>query len=120
MQAEREIIPVAAAGHSLGEYGALVAAGGLRFADAVRLVHLRGKFMQEAVPVGIGAMAAIMGLTGAEVEALCREAAQGRGALAGQLQLSRADRHRRTQPPPFSGPWTWCPNRREKKPYCCR
>jgi len=77
MQADREIVPLAAAGHSLGEYGALVAAGGLRFRDAVRLVHLRGKFMQEAVPVGVGAMAAIMGLSPAEVEALCREAAQG-------------------------------------------
>jgi [acyl-carrier-protein] S-malonyltransferase len=77
MQAEREIIPMAAAGHSLGEYGALVAAGGLRFADAVRLVHLRGKFMQEAVPVGVGAMAAVMGMSGAEVGALCREAARG-------------------------------------------
>ena len=77
MQAEREIIPLAAAGHSLGEYGALVASGGLRFADAARLVHLRGKFMQEAVPVGVGAMAAIMGMTGPEVESLCREASQG-------------------------------------------
>lgn len=77
MQAEREIIPMAAAGHSLGEYGALVAAGGLRFADAVRLVHLRGKFMQEAVPVGEGAMAAVMGMSAAEVEALCQEVARG-------------------------------------------
>ncbi len=77
MQAEREIIPLAAAGHSLGEYGALVASGGLRFADAVRLVHLRGKFMQEAVPVGMGAMAAIMGMTGPKVEAVCGEASQG-------------------------------------------
>jgi len=77
MQAEREIAPLAAAGHSLGEYGALVAAGGLRFRDAVRLVHLRGRFMQEAVPVGVGAMAAIMGLTPPEVENLCQEAAQG-------------------------------------------
>jgi [acyl-carrier-protein] S-malonyltransferase len=77
MQAEREITPLAAAGHSLGEYGALVASGGLRFADAVRLVHLRGKFMQEAVPVGVGAMAAIMGMTGPEVEAVCREASAG-------------------------------------------
>ncbi len=77
MQSERELFPTAAAGHSLGEYGSLVAAGGLNFADAVRLVHLRGKFMQEAVPVGVGAMAAIMGMTGPEVEALCREAAQG-------------------------------------------
>jgi [acyl-carrier-protein] S-malonyltransferase len=77
MQAEREIAPLAAAGHSLGEYGALVAAGGLRFRDAVRLVHLRGRFMQEAVPVGVGAMAAIMGLSPAEVENLCQEAGQG-------------------------------------------
>jgi len=77
MQAEREIAPLAAAGHSLGEYGALVAAGGLRFRDAVRLVHLRGRFMQEAVPVGVGAMAAIMGMTPPEVENLCQEAAQG-------------------------------------------
>ena len=77
MQAESELRLAAAAGHSLGEYGALVASGGLRFADAVRLVHLRGKFMQEAVPVGMGAMAAILGMTGPEVEALCREAAQG-------------------------------------------
>jgi [acyl-carrier-protein] S-malonyltransferase len=77
MQAEREITPAAAAGHSLGEYAALVAAGGLRFRDAIRLVHLRGRFMQEAVPVGTGAMAALLGMTGAEAEALCREAAQG-------------------------------------------
>jgi [acyl-carrier-protein] S-malonyltransferase len=77
MQTEREIIPLVAAGHSLGEYGALVAAEGLCFRDAVQLVHLRGRFMQEAVPVGVGAMAAIMGLSPAEVEALCREAAQG-------------------------------------------
>ncbi len=77
LQAESELRPAAAAGHSLGEYGALVASGGLRFSDAVRLVHLRGRFMQEAVPVGMGAMAAILGMSGPEVEALCQEAAQG-------------------------------------------
>jgi [acyl-carrier-protein] S-malonyltransferase len=77
MQSETGVIPVAAAGHSLGEYGALVAAGGLRFADAVRLVHLRGRFMQEAVPVGAGAMAAVMGMSAAEVEAICQEVARG-------------------------------------------
>ena len=77
VQAESELRPAAAAGHSLGEYGALVASGGLRFSDAVRLVHLRGRFMQEAVPVGMGAMAAILGMSGPEVEALCQEAAQG-------------------------------------------
>jgi [acyl-carrier-protein] S-malonyltransferase len=77
MQSEKEILPVAAAGHSLGEYGALVASGGLRLPDAVRLVHLRGKFMQEAVPVGVGAMAAVMGMTAPEVEDLCREVSAG-------------------------------------------
>jgi [acyl-carrier-protein] S-malonyltransferase len=66
-----------AAGHSLGEYSANVASGALAFADAVRLVRERGRFMQEAVPAGVGAMAAIVGLAPADVEAACREAAQG-------------------------------------------
>jgi [acyl-carrier-protein] S-malonyltransferase len=66
-----------AAGHSLGEYSANVAAGSLGFGDAVRLVRERGRFMQEAVPAGVGAMAAIVGLAPEEVEAACREAAQG-------------------------------------------
>jgi [acyl-carrier-protein] S-malonyltransferase len=65
------------AGHSLGEYSALVAAGALRLADAVRLVRKRGQYMQEAVPVGQGAMAAILGLDGAALDEICREAAQG-------------------------------------------
>jgi [acyl-carrier-protein] S-malonyltransferase len=69
--------PVYAAGHSLGEYSALVAAGALSFEDAVRLVHLRGRAMQEAVPAGLGAMAAIMGGDAASVQALCDECAEG-------------------------------------------
>ena len=64
-----------AAGHSLGEYSACVASGALRFADAVRLVRRRGELMQEAVPAGVGAMAAIIGLAAVDVEAACREAA---------------------------------------------
>jgi [acyl-carrier-protein] S-malonyltransferase len=68
------IAPMAMAGHSLGEYSALVASGSLAFADAVRLVHLRGAFMQEAVPVGVGAMAAILGLEHTQVELACVEA----------------------------------------------
>jgi len=65
------------AGHSLGEFSALVAAEAMSFDDAVRMVRLRGKFMQEAVPVGVGGMAAVLGLERAQVEELCQRAAQG-------------------------------------------
>jgi len=75
--AERGLTPALVAGHSLGEYSALVVAGALQLADAVRVVRKRGEFMQEAVPVGTGAMAAIMGLSLDAVEAVCRESAQG-------------------------------------------
>jgi [acyl-carrier-protein] S-malonyltransferase len=71
------ITPAFVAGHSLGEYSALVAAGGLDLSEAVRIVRQRGKFMQEAVPAGVGAMAAIMGLSRAQVEEACRRAAEG-------------------------------------------
>jgi [acyl-carrier-protein] S-malonyltransferase len=65
------------AGHSLGEFSALVAAEAMSFHDAVKMVRLRGKFMQEAVPVGVGGMAAILGLERSQIEELCRRAAQG-------------------------------------------
>ena len=65
------------AGHSLGEYSALVIAGALRLADAVRLVRKRGQYMQEAVPVGQGAMAALLGMDAGRAEEACREASQG-------------------------------------------
>ncbi|MEY4096181.1 MAG: Malonyl CoA-acyl carrier protein transacylase [Acidobacteriota bacterium] len=74
---QRGIKPAFVAGHSLGEYSAHVAAGTLAFADAVRLVRNRGRYMQEAVPVGTGAMAAILGLDEAGVKQACEEAAQG-------------------------------------------
>lgn len=67
------IKPEVVAGHSLGEYSALVAAGSLKFQDAVKLVNLRGRFMQEAVPEGKGAMAAVIGGERAQVENICRE-----------------------------------------------
>ncbi len=75
--AEKGFQPQFVAGHSLGEYSALVAAGSLEFADAVRLVRKRGTFMQEAVPAGEGAMAAILGLSHAQVGDICKKAADG-------------------------------------------
>jgi len=77
MESEGFARPDLAAGHSLGEYSALVASGVLDFADAVRIVRKRGTYMQEAVPVGIGAMAAILGLDVASVDEGCSEAAGG-------------------------------------------
>lgn len=77
VEAETGLRADVCAGHSLGEYSALVCAGGLAFTDAVRLTRLRGQFMQEAVPAGQGAMAAIIGCQPQVVEETCREAAQG-------------------------------------------
>ena len=74
---EKGISPHFVAGHSLGEYSALTAAGALDFADAVRLVRKRGQYMQAAVPQGVGAMAALIGLPPEKLDAVCEEAAQG-------------------------------------------
>lgn len=75
--AEKGIRPDYVAGHSLGEYSALVVAGAFELGDALCLVRKRGQYMQEAVPVGQGAMAALIGLESEVVEGICREAAQG-------------------------------------------
>jgi len=75
---EKGVSPGFVAGHSLGEYSAHVAAGTMSFSDAVRTVRNRGKYMQEAVPVGMGAMAAILGMDLERVTAVCSEAAQGK------------------------------------------
>jgi [acyl-carrier-protein] S-malonyltransferase len=76
--AEKGIMPDFVAGHSLGEYSALVAAGALKFSDAVQIVRKRGTYMQEAVPAGEGAMAAVMGLSPAVVIDACKRAAEGK------------------------------------------
>lgn len=94
LEQERGLTFDLAAGHSLGEWTALVAAGSLGFADAVRLVHLRGKAMQEAVPEGQGGMAAIMGLEPDAVAEVCASAAEGQVVApanfngAGQIVIS--------------------------------
>ncbi len=77
LQAETGVTADYLAGHSLGEYSALVAAGSISFADAVRTVRARGTFMQEAVPVGVGAMAAILGVEPDMLADICAEASQG-------------------------------------------
>jgi [acyl-carrier-protein] S-malonyltransferase len=76
LEAETTLRPALAAGHSLGEYSALVAVGALRFGDAVKVVRARGRLMQQAVPAGSGAMAVILGLEMAAVRTLCADASQ--------------------------------------------
>ena len=77
LESEFALEPFCVAGHSLGEYSALVCIGALAFVDAVKVVRERGRLMQEAVPLGEGLMAAILGLAAAEVKLLCDEAGQG-------------------------------------------
>jgi [acyl-carrier-protein] S-malonyltransferase len=112
------------AGHSLGEYSALVAAGSLRFTDAVRLVRQRGRYMQEAVPPGVGAMAAILRLPEGALDAVLQQAAQGEvvsaanfnspdqvviaghaGAVSRAMELAKAAGARRAVALPVSAPF---------------
>jgi [acyl-carrier-protein] S-malonyltransferase len=73
LKSKKVVMPEALAGHSLGEYSALVAASALSFEDAVKIVHVRGKFMQEAVPLGEGAMAAVIGAENSLVKDICQQ-----------------------------------------------
>jgi [acyl-carrier-protein] S-malonyltransferase len=77
LRTEKGLTPQFTAGHSLGEYSALVASEALTFSEAVRIVHLRGRFMQEAVPVGEGTMAAVLGMEREQVEKICEEVSSG-------------------------------------------
>lgn len=116
--------PVAVAGHSLGEYSALVAAGSLSLTDAVPLVRVRAQAMQDAVPVGVGTMAAILGLDDDAVRAACAEAAQGEvveaanynapaqvviaghtAAVARACEAAKARGAKRAMPLPVSAPF---------------
>jgi [acyl-carrier-protein] S-malonyltransferase len=124
IEQETDLTPDFAAGHSLGEYTALVCAGAMPFADALRVVRQRGAFMQEAVPVGVGAMAAIIGLEGEALEEVCREAAQGEvispanfnspgqvviaghaAAVGRAMELAKARGAKRALPLPVSAPF---------------
>ncbi len=121
---EHAIEPDYVAGHSLGEYSALVAAGSLKFSDAVRLVRQRGRYMQEAVPAGVGAMAALLKLPEGKLEGILEEAAQGEvvsaanfnspdqvviaghaGAVQRAMELAKAAGARRAVPLPVSAPF---------------
>jgi [acyl-carrier-protein] S-malonyltransferase len=88
--ASKGISPDYVAGHSLGEYSALVAAGSLDFGDALRLVRKRGQYMQEAVPAGVGAMAALMRLPEGKLEAILAEAARGEGPTQEKTEVVAA------------------------------
>lgn len=124
VQAETGLVPAFTAGHSLGEYSALVCAGALSFADAVRTVRQRGTFMQEAVPVGTGAMAAMLGIERDELAAICAEAAQGEvvspanfnspgqiviaghaGAVGRAIEIAKGRGFRKAMPLPVSAPF---------------
>jgi [acyl-carrier-protein] S-malonyltransferase len=122
--ASRGVEPVFVAGHSLGEYSANVAAGTMAFADALRIVRRRGRYMQEAVPVGTGAMAAVLGLDADAVARACAEAADGevvspanlngagqvviagsKAAVARAGERAKAAGARRVLPVPVSAPF---------------
>lgn len=124
LQAETGLQPGVAAGHSLGEYSALVCAGALAFTDAVRTVRQRGTFMQEAVPVGTGAMAAMLGIERGELVSICAEASQGEvvspanfnspgqiviaghaGAVARAIEVAKGRGYRKAMLLPVSAPF---------------
>lgn len=124
LEAETDLKPDFTAGHSLGEFAALVCAGALDLGEAVKIVRQRGTFMQDAVPVGVGTMAAIMGLDQETLEAICRDAAEGEicspanfnspgqvviaghtGAINRACELAKSQGAKRALPLPVSAPF---------------
>jgi [acyl-carrier-protein] S-malonyltransferase len=124
VRTETPLIAAYLAGHSLGEYSALVAAGALGFADALRTVRARGTYMQEAVPLGVGAMAAILGVEPEILAGICQEAAQGEvvspanfnspgqiviaghaGAVARAIEIAKSRGFRKAMLLPVSAPF---------------
>ncbi len=104
---EQNVHPDFVAGHSLGEYSALVAAGSLAFSDAVRLVRKRGQYMQEAVPVGVGAMAALLRLPDDKLDSILARSITRRSGDRGELQFARPGRDCRATRPPSAERWNW-------------
>ena len=137
--ADRGLRPYCVAGHSLGEYSALVAAGSLAFADALRLVRLRGQAMQRAVPAGVGAMAALLKLPAGKLDGILAVAAEGEvvsaanynspdqiviaghaGAVARAMDLAKAAGAKRAIALPVSAPFhcaLMAPAQQEMRPY---
>jgi [acyl-carrier-protein] S-malonyltransferase len=124
LKSESPLSPAFLAGHSLGEYSALVASGALGFADALRTVRARGSFMQDAVPVGVGTMAAILGVEPEMLLDFCHEAAQGEvvspanynspgqiviaghtGAVGRVIEIAKARGYRKAMLLPVSAPF---------------
>ena len=108
------------AGHSLGEYSALAAAGTFSVADTARLLRIRGNAMQQAVPVGEGAMAAIIGLDQADVEAACAEAAETARSARSPTTMAAASSSFPAPRPPSSRPRSSAPKKAPSARSCCR
>jgi len=116
---EHGVQPDVAGGHSLGEYSALVAAGVLSFQDAVALVHKRGQYMQEAVPVGEGGMAAIIGLDDEVIAAACEKATK-EARSSRSTSTARARRSSPARRTAWKRPWRSSRQLVPRRPSCCR
>ena len=117
--AAKGIAPAYVAGHSLGEYSALVAAGSLRFADAVRLVRKRGQYMQQAVPAGVGAMAALLKLPAGKLEAFWPKPRKAKSSPP-RISIRRIRSSSPAMPPPSTARSSSPRPPAPAEPCCCR